>query len=83
MTYLTVNITPWTDQLKGKNGGHNISMTVFLWIWTSMLQGNVYSLDKNEILHLFLSGPKETKENLQFRVVYHKLNIEINILVKR
>lgn len=48
-----------------------------------MLQGNVYSLDKNEILHLFLAGPKETKEDLQFRVVYHKLNIEMNILIKR
>lgn len=48
-----------------------------------MLQGNVYSLDKKEILHLFLAGPKETKENLQFRVVYHKLNIEMNILIKR
>lgn len=48
-----------------------------------MLQGNVYSLSKKEILLLFLAGPKETKEDLQFTGVYHKLNIEMNTMIKR
>lgn len=48
-----------------------------------MLQGNVYSLGKKEFLLLFSAGPKATKEDSQYRVVYHKLNIEMNTLIKR
>lgn len=47
-----------------------------------MFQGNVYSPDKKVTFLLFLTGPHETKENLQFKVVCHKINIELDILIK-
>lgn len=47
-----------------------------------MFQGNAYSPDKNVTFLLFLTGPHETKENLQFNVVCHKINIELDILIK-